>query len=209
MRLAPYIEQVARWPQQGRHILARFDDEHVVVYQAFRPAIAEVAVRRGRFEPPFSLARMSWVKPNFLWMMYRCGWAQKQDQERVLAVWLPRAFFERLLAAAVASCHDPACMSHEQWRAAVARSDVRLQWDPDHDPTGRPVARRALQLGLRGAMLEQYALHAAARIEDVTPFVSAQRVHAEPPFHRLQLPYEQVYVPRDPAAARAVGLDPE
>ncbi|MFT5999906.1 MAG: hypothetical protein ACI81P_002365 [Neolewinella sp.] len=33
--------------------------------------------------PAFSYQRMSWIKPNFLWMMYRCGWAKKQDQERL------------------------------------------------------------------------------------------------------------------------------
>jgi hypothetical protein len=31
----------------------------------------------------------------------------------------------------------------------VARSEVRLQWNPDHDPTGNKLERRALQLGLR------------------------------------------------------------
>ena len=34
----------------------------------------------------FSLNRMSWVKPNFLWMMYRSGWGQKEGQVVVLAV---------------------------------------------------------------------------------------------------------------------------
>ncbi len=29
---------------------------------------------------------MTWIKPSFLWMMYRCGWAAKPGQERVLAV---------------------------------------------------------------------------------------------------------------------------
>jgi len=24
--------------------------------------------------------RMTWIKPNFLWMMYRSGWASKKNQ---------------------------------------------------------------------------------------------------------------------------------
>ena len=46
----------------------------------------------------FSFDRMSWIKTNFLWMMYRCGWASKKNQERVLAVTISRAGFEQILA---------------------------------------------------------------------------------------------------------------
>ncbi|WP_209018579.1 DUF4291 family protein [Endobacterium cereale] len=32
------------------------------------------ALDKGKFGPPtFSLNRMTWIKPSFLWMMYRCG----------------------------------------------------------------------------------------------------------------------------------------
>ncbi|WP_141653813.1 DUF4291 family protein, partial [Erwinia billingiae] len=27
--------------------------------------------------PPFSMTRMTWIKPSFLWMMYRSGWGMK------------------------------------------------------------------------------------------------------------------------------------
>jgi hypothetical protein len=104
MQLAtePYLEQTARWPQVGRHVLAQFDDESVVVYQAYRPSIGEYAAEHGHFGgPDFSLSRMSWIKPNFLWMMYRCGWASKEGQEVVLAIWIARAAFDEILAQAV------------------------------------------------------------------------------------------------------------
>ncbi len=74
------------WPTAGRHILAQYDQDGVIVYQAFRPAIAVEALSLQRFGASFSRSRMSWIKPNFLWMMYRCGWATKPGQERVLAV---------------------------------------------------------------------------------------------------------------------------
>ena len=32
------------WPKEGRHILAQYDDDTIVVYQAFSPAIADYAV---------------------------------------------------------------------------------------------------------------------------------------------------------------------
>lgn len=40
-----YGTQTARWPRVGRVILAQFDDDFIVVYRAFRPAIGQVAAR--------------------------------------------------------------------------------------------------------------------------------------------------------------------
>ena len=64
----PYSEQVQIWPKAGRHILAQFDDETVMVYQAYRPSIGRFAAEHGTFGTDFSYSRMSWVKPNFLWI---------------------------------------------------------------------------------------------------------------------------------------------
>jgi hypothetical protein len=63
-----YAAQVARWPRAGRHILAQFTADAVVVYQAYRPAIGHFAARHKFFGGEFSLNRMSWIKPNFLWI---------------------------------------------------------------------------------------------------------------------------------------------
>jgi Domain of unknown function (DUF4291) len=69
--LQRYLEQVPLWPRDGRHILAHFDAETIVVYQAYRPSIGRWAVEHGQLGgPEFGYGRMSWVKPNFLWMMY-------------------------------------------------------------------------------------------------------------------------------------------
>src|SRR6185295_3805568 len=142
-----YQAQIARWPRSGRHILAQFDDDSVVVYQAYRPSIGRFAAEHGYFGGEFSLDRMSWIKPNFLWMMYRCGWAAKEGQEVVLAVRLQRAGFDAILAEAVHSSYVAAVYGDEAtWQAAVNRSDVRLQWDPDHNPAGAKLERRAIQL---------------------------------------------------------------
>ena len=41
-----YLEQQRKfWPREGKHILAQYDDESIVVYQAFKPEIAEYAVK--------------------------------------------------------------------------------------------------------------------------------------------------------------------
>src|SRR3984957_13685163 len=129
----PYAEQVERWPQTGQHILAQFDDDTIIVYQAYGPSIGRFAVEKGYFGGDFKYSRMSWIKPNFLWMMYRSQWGQAEGQEVILAMRLKRRFFDSLLAQAVPSSFDTdAFGSRDEWAAAVANSDVRRQWDPDH-----------------------------------------------------------------------------
>jgi hypothetical protein len=172
MEFRSYLGQLKHWPSSGRHILAQFDADSIVVYQAYRPSIADFAVSNQRFGGEFSFSRMSWIKPNFLWMMYRSGWATKEGQERILAIRLKRAFFDELLSTVVPSTFTATrYLSREAWQAAVAGSEVRLQWDPDHDPRGAPVPRRAVQLGLRGHALRRYATSELLSVEDLTAFV--------------------------------------
>lgn len=77
-----------------RQIRACYTDQTIIVYQAYSPEIAEPALSAGRFVPPFKRDRMTWIKPSFLWMMYRCGWATKPGQERLLAIEMTRDGFE-------------------------------------------------------------------------------------------------------------------
>lgn len=180
------------------------------MYQAYRPSIARYAVEHGVFGgPEFSFSRMSWIKPNFLWMMYRSAWATSEGQEAVLAIRLSRSFFEQLLGDAVASSHGAdSGETRERWQARVRTSEVRLQWDPDHGPTGGKLERRALQLGLRGATLRAYATTEVREIIDMTPFVTRERSHAQREgWAELHTPVEDVYPVADPAAVANIGLD--
>src|SRR5690348_16250954 len=64
------------------------------------------AVDHGSFGGDFSYLRMSWIKPSFLWMMYRSRWGLKEDRESIIALRLRREFFDRLLSEAVPSSRD-------------------------------------------------------------------------------------------------------
>lgn len=207
-----YTEQLLLWPNSGRHILAQFDAESVIVYQAYRPAIGRFAADNGRLGgPEFSYARMSWVKPNFLWMMFRSGWGTKSDQEATLALRVRRPFFDLLLADAVPSTWDRARFaSEEEWTSAVKRSNVRLQWDPDHHPSGAKLDRRAIQLGLRGDVLEVFGQRELLEVIDLTAFVAEQRAKFESAsVSEIVTPRERVYVPSDPEIAAKLRLDSE
>lgn len=209
--LEPYEIQRARWPARGRHILAQFDADSIVVYQAYRPAIGRFAAEHGFFGGAFSVERMSWIKPNFLWMMYRSGWGTKEGQEITLAVRLRRDFFSlKILAAAIHSTYVPEVYGdRKSWEQAGKRSDVRLQWDPDHDPSGNKLERRAIQLGLRGATLAAYARECVVDIEDISAFVAEQRrVWFEGSREALVTPREEVFPVEDPAVAAKLGVVP-
>ena len=208
MHFQRYLDQANGWPQSGRRILAQFDAGSIYVYQAYKPSIAKFAVEHQQFGGDFSFDRMSWIKPNFLWMMFRSGWGSKEDQQHVLAVRLRRPFFDDLLRSAVPSAFDSRRFEErEEWRAAVASSEVRLQWDPDHDPAGRPTKRRAVQLGLRGDALRSYGKRELVAVEDITPFVIEQRRNLDGGFSELYSPEERLYVPEDQEVAARIGID--
>jgi hypothetical protein len=204
-----YRDQVASWPRSGQHILAQYDDQGVVVYQAYRQAIGEFAARHQYFGGEFKLSRMSWIKTNFLWMMYRCGWGAKTDQEIVLAVTIRREAFDKILSQAVHSSYSSErYSSHDTWRQRLLDSSVRLQWDPDHDPFGAKQERRAVQLGLSGEILEDYSRDAILHIEDISDFVAEGRALIDArKIDELITPAEEVYPVTDPDVARHLGVE--
>jgi len=208
LHLEPYLQHRTLWPASGRHVLAQYDDDTIVVYQAYCSEIGLYAAEHKRFGPTWSRSRMSWIKPNFLWMMYRCGWATKDSQEVVLAVRMRRSGFDALLQGAVASSFGASCFTdHSEWAKAIAQSDVRLQWDLDHSPNGCPEERRALQLGLRGAALARFADEWIVDIEDVTPLVVTQHIAVRAKrLAELMMPRERVYPVDDAELARRLRL---
>ncbi len=206
---ASYLEQSQAWPQSGKHILAHFDDASIIVYHAYRPSIGECAARNGYFGGDFKLSHMSWIKPNCLWIMYRSGWATMEGQEVVLAVQICRHAFDLILGEAVVSTYKPhQYADQEAWEEAVAESNVRLQFDPDHDPHGQPVERRAIQLGLRGDVLTRYSREWIVGIEDISDLVREQHQHVlGNDLAKLVAPIETVYPLDDEAVRFRLGLN--
>jgi hypothetical protein len=159
-----------------RQVRAFFSAAAVRVYQAYSPAIAEPAVAAQRFVPPFSRDRMTWIKPSFTWMMYRSGWAEKPGQERIVAVDIARSGFEWALGHACSSHFDRRTHASEAaWRAALKRSPVRIQWDPERSFHLEPLDWRAVQIGLEGEAIDAYVDRWIQRIEDVTALAKQVR----------------------------------
>ncbi|WP_405807861.1 DUF4291 domain-containing protein [Streptomyces sp. NBC_00210] len=150
-------------------VRAVFTEETITVYQAYPPGIAIPALKADTFVAPFKRTRMTWIKPSFLWMMYRSGWAAKTDQERILAIEITREGFEWALSHACLSHFDRKRFSAEEdWRAELESSPVRIQWDPDRDLNLNPLPHRAIQIGLSGEAVTRYLDDWITGITDVT-----------------------------------------
>lgn len=187
-----------------RQVRADYDPTTITVYQAYSTAIADAAVAAGAFVPPFRRERMTWIKPSFLWMMYRCGWATKPGQERVLAIRMTRAGFEEALSLASLSHFEPEVyVDHDAWLRRKAVSPVRVQWDPERDVRLEPLPWRSIQVGLGGVAAERYVDKWVVGIDDITPIVEELRQRS-PDDRRGGLPAEAPY-PLPASVAAAVG----
>ena len=153
---------------------------------------------------------MSWIKPNFLWMMYRSGWAGKENQERILAIWIKKDDFLRILQESVFSSFNKEIYSTEEnWRKELGLKNVRLQWDPDHDYKGNKLDRRAVQLGLKGVDLENFSNNQIACIEDITDFVKEQKILIDSGnIENLLIPKERVISIMDSQIEKQIGIKP-
>jgi hypothetical protein len=157
----------------ARQIRAEHTDHTVTVYQAYSPGIADAALRAGTFVAPFKRDRMTWIKPSFLWMAYRCGWATKPGQERVLAVRISRDGLAWALAHSCLSHYESELYpDHEAWSQRVHESPVRIQWDPERGLHHEALDHRAIQIGLRGEAVDRYVDEWIVSITDVTPLTT-------------------------------------
>jgi len=210
IKLLPYQQYQNEIPKNGYHILAQQTEDEILVYQAFNHAIANFAVKHQYFGGShYKFSRMSWIKPNFLWMMYRCGWAEKTNQERVLGLWIKKTDFELILNEAVYSSYQADIYeTHENWKKALSSKEVRLQWDPDHDIYGQKEERRAIQLGLKGDLLELLGTSMINRIIDMTPFVKTQKLLINTgQLDKLVLPKETTFKPNDVKLKKRLRLE--
>ena len=178
-----------------QEIRAVYTEDTIRIYQAYPSQIAEEALIRGTFGPSFKMTRMTWIKPSFLWMMYRCGWAKKENQERVLAIDIKREAFDYLVQNAVRSSYsDEMNLSFEEWQQQVRESEIRIQWDPERDIAGNPLEYRSIQLGIRGEMVRRYVNEWIVQITDITEYVKElddRRMRGEN--IEVLLPKENVY----------------
>jgi hypothetical protein len=147
-------------------IRADFDRETIVIYQAYSPAIADAALAARRFVPPFSFHRMTWIKPSFLWLMHRKNWGQ----QRILAVRITRAGWEKALSLAVLTSFDPSIFrSPADWEELFRAARVALQWETERSLRGSALPYYSIQVGLSRHIVGEYVDEWQTGIEEDTP----------------------------------------
>ncbi|EEQ27386.1 hypothetical protein McanMca71_005736 [Microsporum canis] len=191
-----------------RAIRAKFTDDTITVYQAYSDEIADAALGANTFVSPFKRGRMTWIKPSFLWVAYRSGWATKPNQERVLAIEITRSGFEWALRNACLSHVDESLYRDKSaWEARMQASCVRVQWDPERDFNFTPLNYRSIQIGLKGEAVDRYVdewivsiADATEQIRTVSRLVSSGRLSEA----GKELPEEKLYdIPED--VAKIIG----
>lgn len=187
-------------------IRAEYDATSIVVYQAYAPAIALPAAQRNRFVPPFSLNRMTWIKPSFLWMMERSNWGQKPGQEHILAVRITRQGWEEALSQAVLTSFERSVYrDRDDWRRQLDSAIVHVQWDPERTLRGASLPYRSIQVGLSRHIIQRYVEEWTVEIRDITPLVrklSTLIQSGKASSAKDHLPTERVYPLPDPIARR-------
>ena len=183
--------------QEKYSVRAVFDEETITVYQAYRPAIAIPAVENQKFVLPFKMDRMTWIKPSYLWMMYRSGWAKKEGQEHVLAIKIKRVGWEwarknACLSHYVSDVHE----SYEDWQKQLKQAPVRIQWDPEKDIHLNKLVYKSIQVGLSAEAVDKYVNEWVVSIDDISD--ECRRIHAlildgKVDEAKLLLPEEKVY----------------
>ncbi len=153
-----------------RQIRAVYNDKTIRVYQAYSDAIADSALEHGTFvSPPFKMERMTWIKPSFLWMMYRANWGKKDSgQNRILAIDISREGFEWALERSLLSHQAKDYADKEEWIRAKKATPVRIQWDPERDLHLQPLEHRTIQIGLTNEAVSLYVNEWIQNITEVT-----------------------------------------
>lgn len=186
--------------QQQKEIRAFYTEQFIRVYQAYNNVIAESAVKNNQFvSPPFKADRTTWIKPSFLWMMYRSGWATKENQERILAIDITHEDFKWALDNAVLSHFDPdVYKTHEDWQKIKENAPVVIQWDPERDIRLNKLDYRAIQIGLTPPATKLYISNWNIKITDITDTAKTiKRLIDTNKMEEAQslLPREKIYTP--------------
>ncbi len=162
--------------EKKRAIRAYYTDDFIRVYQAYNKDIADSAVAHQKFiTPPFKLARTTWIKPSFFWMMYRCGWGYKENQERILAIDITHeGFLWALQNSCLSHYEDHFYRNIQDWERIKSISPVVIQWDPERDMLLNKLDYRSIQIGLTPVAAQLYVNSWIVKITDIT--MSAQKI---------------------------------
>ena len=191
--------------QYQKEVFAVYNAGTIRVYQAYCPEIADEAVKLQHFGEHFNFHRMTWIKPSFLWLMYRSNWGTKKNQEHILALDIRKESFLELLRQAVLT--SPETCEGQAWEKSFSETAVYCQWDSDRNLRGNPLPRGAIQIGMKEQALEQFLANGIVKITDMTPQVrkwnTARKKNQLSP---KELPTEKLFPVTDKAIRKNLDM---
>jgi len=140
--------------------------------------------------------------------MHRSRWGTKENQQVILALRLRREFFERYCWRKPSQRRGNANGLPHRRRGPTLRAGRQCGYSgTPYDPWGHRLQRRAIQIGLKGTVLEAFGQRELLEVIDISAFVAEQRVHlTAADGAALLIPRERVYYPADPAITARLGL---
>jgi hypothetical protein len=207
-RIKPYIDVATTWPDRGKVILAQYDSDSIIIYQAVDNSTADVVISHQNLNiPGISFRQMAWFQTSFFGLMHHSRWGTAPAQSAVLAIWIQRKAFDNILKKATPAQFSEAVYKDKStWQADLENANVRLQWNPDFPPQGPKLHRKAVHLGLRKDIYKRLAQEWIICIEDISQFVRQQRQFTTSP-DMLFTPDQRIYPVDDPSLANRLGLD--
>ncbi|MGH1339191.1 MAG: DUF4291 family protein [Aureispira sp.] len=192
-------------------IRALFTEQNIAVYAAFSDSIATVALQNQQLLPPFVYTRMTWIKPSFLWLMYRSDWGNRSGMTRILRIWITRQAWEKALQEAILTTPDyPIYPNKKVWRKKLEQTGIRVQWDPERAIDNKKLNFKSIQVGITGKYSEVYAKKWITKIEEVTPLAhSIQNLMFQKKLTaaRALLPKELLY-PTPASIRKVLAMEP-
>ena len=184
---------------------AEYDNEGVYFYQAFGDSIRLYAIKHQKLGgEKFNPERMTWIKPNFAWMLYRSGYGFKEGQKHVLKIKLAHKVVSKILEQC--TCIEGGWKGNREEPC----SDGWIQWDPARDlfssekkKPRKMLKKRAIQIGLARSLSKYYNDNILS-IEDVSELArSVGKAHSQKNIIKckkmlseLNLPNEVMYKAR-------------
>ena len=191
-------------------IRAKYSKSTITIYQAYASNIAAPALERQEFVKPFSFHRMTWIKPSFLWLMYRSIWGQKKSQENILAVQIERTGWDHALSLGVLTHPEPSVYGNpDEWKSQFDNASVHIQWDTERNIRGSAMNRFSIQVGISRHLIREYVEDWIVKIDDLTPTVTKIRNlirSGKMTEAKRLLPPEKPY-PVEPKTARRIMMN--
>eukprot|EP01132_Coremiostelium_polycephalum_P002840 gene2840-3530_t len=187
-------------------IRAIYNENTIRVYQAYNSEIAKSAVQNQTFvSPPWKSERTTWIKPSFLWMMYRSGWSRKdKNQERILAIDITIDGFEWILDNHILSSHIKTSdiEEEEQQQQQQQHSLIVVQWDPERTINlgARGDGMRSIQIGIKKGAVPKFVNEWIVSITDITDYclsIKHELDSGNVELAKSMLPKEELYIPRN------------